>query len=128
MPPIRASPCGSAAAASVIPATVSWSVSAKASSPAAAARATTSAGGLVPSEAELWQCRSARTTTIWPTLADFPRQPRGPRAERQIEFLAGIAQIEQPQPLPEKRASQTRPDHDPEPQAHDIAGQHGPVR
>ncbi len=59
MPGSRVRPGGSAAAASACPATVSWSVSAMTSRPAAAALAITSAGGVVPSEALLWLCRSA---------------------------------------------------------------------
>ncbi len=42
---------GSALAAAPMPPTVSWSVRASTVMPAAAARRTTSAGGLVPSEA-----------------------------------------------------------------------------
>jgi hypothetical protein len=61
MPGTRVSPGGSAAAAAGCPATVSWSVSAITFSPASAARAITSDGGVVPSETLLWLCRSARS-------------------------------------------------------------------
>ncbi len=55
-------PSGSASTASRCPPTVSWSVSAMTSRPAAAALATSSAGVSVPSEAVEWVCRSMRTT------------------------------------------------------------------
>ena len=62
MPGSRVRPGGSAPDASQCPATVSWSVSAMTSSPAAPARRITSAGASVPSETLLWLCRSARIT------------------------------------------------------------------
>jgi hypothetical protein len=68
---------------------VSWSVSAITSSPAARARAITSAGGPVPSDAVLWQCKSART---YRRLAG---QMRGHRAIGQIKVLARIPEVTQ---------------------------------
>src|SRR5918999_6173139 len=53
-------PGRSAAAASVQPTVVSWSVIARTSTPAAAATATSSAGLSVPSDAVEWACKSMR--------------------------------------------------------------------
>ncbi len=60
-PVTRVSPAGSASAAAAWPATVSWSVRATTSSPAARAAVTSSAGESVPSEAVEWVCRSMST-------------------------------------------------------------------
>ena len=59
MPGTSVSPVSRAAwAASAQPAVVSWSVSARPSSPARAAARTTSAGGSVPSDSVECVCRS----------------------------------------------------------------------
>ena len=64
MPGTSSMPQRSACAlASAQPAVESWSVRATASSPAAAAARTSSAGLSVPSETVEWVCRSMRTGT-----------------------------------------------------------------
>ena len=64
MPGTSVTPWARAAAlASTQPRVVSWSVSARVSSPAATAWATTTAGASVPSLAEEWVCRSIATGT-----------------------------------------------------------------
>ena len=111
---------------------VQWS-SATTSRPAAAARRATSAGGSVPSEASLCTCRSMRTAAI--VLGPPPRcaaggsggQPRRQRAERQIQVLGGIPQVAQLQRLDEQRAGGVRPEHQPQPAARHLAGEHGLV-
>src|ERR1700733_16018146 len=120
MPGTRIKDAGSARRACACPATVSWSVSATAPSPARAARLITSAGGSVPSEALLWTCRSARTRT------SVEKGSGGGQAGRegavgQVEVHAGVAQVTQPDRLDEQDAGGFRPQHDPHPVTLDLA-------
>src|ERR1019366_6835756 len=116
IPGSSVSPAGRAARASWWPATVSWSVSAITSSPAAWACRTTSAGGSVPSDAVLWLCRSART------LATLAGKPRRRRTERQVQVLARVAQVSELQRLDQQHSGRSRPQHQPEPGAHHHSG------
>src|ERR1035441_8483526 len=116
IPGSSVSPAGRAARASWWPATVSWSVSAITSSPAAWACRTTSAGGSVPSDAVLWLCRSART------LATLAGKPRRRRPERQVQVLARVAQVSELQRLDQQHSGRSRPQHQPEPGAHHHSG------
>ncbi len=120
IPGTSVSPVGSEALASACPATVSWSVSATTSSPAARARAIISPGGQVPSEAVLWQCRSART---YRRLAG---QMRRLRPEGQVQLLARVAKVTQRKRLDKQHPGRVRPQHQPEPASHDLAGERRP--
>src|ERR1035441_2383042 len=111
IPGSSVSPAGRAARASWWPATVSWSVSAITSSPAAWACRTTSAGGSVPSDAVLWLCRSARP------LATLAGKPRRRRTERQVQVLARVAQVSELQRLDQQQSRRSRPPHPPKPRA-----------
>src|SRR5207247_6701829 len=130
-----------AARASAWPATVSWSVSATTSSPARAARRITSAGGSVPSEALLCTCRSARIKgaaskgqrssgsvqgAVLGTASPGGQARRG-GPEGQVQVLAGISQVTQGERLHEQGARGVRPQHDPQPPALHLAGEHGAV-
>src|SRR5580693_1498397 len=130
MPGTRVSPAGSAAAASACPATVSWSVSATTSSPAATARVITSAGVVVPSETLLWLCRSARRSGLLTgvtTPETLAGKLRGRRAEREVQLLARIAQVPDPQRRREQRHGGARPQDQPQPGAHDLPRERGPA-
>src|SRR3984957_14302189 len=131
MPGSRVSPTGSAAAASACPATVSWSVRAMTSSPAATARLITSAGVVVPSETLLWLCRSARRTVLLTgdtTRRTLAGKLGARRAEREVQLLAGIAQVQDPQGLREQRPGRARPQDQPQPGAHDLTRERRPAR
>ena len=66
-----------AALASPRPPSVSWSVIASVATPRAAARATTSAGAKLPSEACVWAWRSMVTARIVAVRADGTAPVRG---------------------------------------------------
>src|ERR1700753_3067669 len=107
MPGARVSPGGSAGLGS-------WSVSATTSRPRARARAITSAGPVVPSEALLWVCRSMRTRSCYAGNTDgrqglTPAPPQGgggptPSTPRGGGELAELAQLEAPLLVVEHRA------------------------
>src|ERR1700722_11010666 len=126
MPGTRIRGAGSAWRAWACPATVSWSVSATASSPARAARLITSAGGSVPSEALPWTCRSARTRTSVEIRSGRGQAGRG-RTVGQVKVDARIAQVTEPDRLDEQDARGFRPQHDPQPVTLDLAREHGAV-
>src|SRR5215469_10570149 len=136
MPGTSTTPGGNPADAGPIPATVSWSVSAIASTPATAARRITSAGGRVPSEAELWLCRSARTRRVYFSPLAYKQLFAGPSAgeaggasaERQVEVLAWITQITERHGLDQQGSRGVRPEQYPQPAAHYLADEGGTPR
>src|SRR3990170_9071444 len=113
-------PLGSAASASAHPRVVSWSVSATTSSPASAAAATSSAGVSVPSEAELWVCRSAiigYSVGARGAPAGSGRQAWGQRPEREVQAGSGVAQVLEHEVVDEQEPGSLRPDRSPDPAA-----------
>src|SRR5580693_4722363 len=91
------------------------------SRPAAAARCITSAGGCVPSEALLWLWRSARIS------GRLSRQLGRSGPERQVQLLAGIAQVSNRQRLHHEHAGGVRPEHEPQPVPAHLAREGGPA-
>src|SRR5690606_42067932 len=136
MPGTRVRPGGRCAAASASPAGVSWSGSARTSTPPATAWSTTAAGASGPSETELWECRSMRIAPIIgqrpsPDRFEHLGQERGRRPEGKGgkgADVAGVAQVADGVDLAHEHPGVSRAEDEPQPLRHRLPDVEGALR